>query len=111
MNQTDIIVVLTHVPDQNCALRIANALIEAKLAACVNIGSAVQSVYEWEGQVETTTEFSIQIKAKQSAYQDIEKLILAYHPYELPDIIVLNVIGGLEQYLQWVRKENNDENR
>lgn len=104
MNQIDIIVVLTHVPDQNCAVRIAKALIEAKLAACVNIGSAVQSVYKWEGNIETTTEFPIQIKAKQSAYQDIENLILAYHPYELPDIIALNVTGGLKQYLQWVRQ-------
>ncbi len=104
MNQTDIIVVLTHVPDQNCASRIAKALIEAKLAACVNIGSAVQSIYEWEGKVETTTEFPIQIKAKQNAYQDIENLILECHPYELPDIIALNIVGGLEQYLQWVRQ-------
>lgn len=104
MNQTNIIVVLTHVPDQNCASRIAKALIEAKLAACVNIGGASESIYEWDGKVETATEYPIQIKANKSAYQDIEKLILELHPYELPDIIVLHVDGGLERYLQWVRQ-------
>lgn len=55
------IVVLTHVPDQACAERIAKALINAKLAACVNIGAAGQSIYPWKGEVETQTEFPLHI--------------------------------------------------
>ena len=105
MHETDIIVVLTHVPEQIYAERIANALIEAKLAACVNIGSACQSVYEWKGNLEMQTEFPLQIKTSQRCYTQIETLILEMHPYELPDIIVLNVHGGLNRYLQWVNNQ------
>lgn len=105
MPENDIIVVLTHVPDQICAERIANALITAKLAACVNIGSACQSVYVWENKVETQTEIPLHIKTSQHCYTKIEALILEMHPYELPDIIVLNVHGGLNRYLQWVNKQ------
>lgn len=105
MPENDIIVVLTHVPDQICAERIANALITAKLAACVNIGSACQSVYEWDNKVEVQTEIPLHIKTSQHCYTKIEALILKMHPYELPDIIVLNVHGGLNRYLQWVNEQ------
>ncbi|MCL4143454.1 UNVERIFIED_CONTAM: hypothetical protein GTU68_039571 [Idotea baltica] len=105
MPENNIIVLLTHVPDQNCAERIANALIAAKLAACVNIGSAGQSVYEWQGMIEMQTEIPIQIKTSQDCYTKIETLILEMHPYELPDIMILNVDGGFEPYLQWVNTQ------
>jgi len=100
-----LIVVCTHVPDQICAERIANALISAKLAACVNIGSACQSVYEWQGKVETQTEFPLHIKTNKDCYTEVEALILSMHPYELPDIMVLNVHGGYNRYLQWVNDQ------
>ncbi|QVL46465.1 MAG: divalent-cation tolerance protein CutA [Methylophilaceae bacterium] len=96
------IVVLVHVPDLDCAKHIANALITAKLAACVNIGAACQSVYEWQGTIETQTEFPLEIKTHQRCYQAVEALILEMHPYELPGIIALNVHGGYHAYLQWV---------
>lgn len=102
MLRNDIIVVLTHVPDQNCAERIAKALIAAKLAACVNIGHAGQSVYEWQGKIEMQSEIPIHIKTSQHHYTNIEALILTMHPYELPDIIALNIHGGFTPYLQWV---------
>jgi periplasmic divalent cation tolerance protein len=102
MSKADIIVVLTHAPDQICAERIAKAIIKSKLAACVNIGSACQSVYEWENKLEVQTEIPIQIKTCQRCYTELEALISEMHPYELPDIITLNVDGGLSKYLQWV---------
>ncbi|MGJ8619073.1 MAG: divalent-cation tolerance protein CutA [Methylophilaceae bacterium] len=102
MPKSDIIVVLTHVPDQICAEHIAKALIKAKLAACVNIGNACQSLYEWENELEVQTEIPIHIKTSRRCYIKLEALILDMHPYELPDIIVLNVDGGLNKYLQWV---------
>lgn len=102
MSNADIIVVLTHVPDLICAENIAKAVIKSKLAACVNIGSACQSVYEWKNKLEVQTEIPIQIKTCQRCYTELEALILEVHPYELPDIITLNVHGGLNQYLQWV---------
>ncbi|MEE9330927.1 MAG: divalent-cation tolerance protein CutA [Methylophilaceae bacterium] len=105
MNNNDIIVVLTHVPDQSCAEHIAKALIAAKLAACVNISSTCQSIYEWQDKIETQTEVPIHIKTSQHLYTKVEALILEMHPYELPDIIVLNVHGGFKQYLQWVNAQ------
>jgi len=105
MHDNDIIVVLTHVPDQICAERIAKALIEAKLAACVNIGSACQSMYVWNNKIETQTEIPLQIKTCQDCYPKIETLILSMHPYELPDIMTLSIHGGLPAYLQWVNAQ------
>jgi len=105
MHENDIIVVLTHVPDQICAERIAKALIETKLAACVNIGSACQSIYEWKNKIEMQTEIPLQIKTCQDSYPKIEALILSMHPYELPDIITLSIRGGLPAYLQWVNAQ------
>jgi len=102
MPENDIIIVLTHVPDQNCAERIAKALIAAKLAACVNIGNAGKSIYQWQGKIEVQAEVPIHIKTNQQYYTKIETLILEMHPYELPDITTLNVHGGFEPYLQWV---------
>ena len=105
MPKNNIIVVLTHVPDQICAQRIANALIKDKLAACVNIGAACQSVYEWKNTVETQTEFPLRIKTNQDCYSKLEALIVEMHPYELPDIIALNVHGVYTPYLQWVNDQ------
>jgi periplasmic divalent cation tolerance protein len=101
-NNNNTILVLTHVPDQIVAERIANALIKAKLAACINIGAACQSIYEWKDAIETQTEFPLHIKTNQDCYQKVEALILKMHPYELPDIIALNVHGGYNAYLQWL---------
>ncbi len=105
MPKNDIIVVLTHVPDLISAENIAKALIKSKLAACVNIGSTCQSHYEWNNQLEVQTEIPIHIKTSQRCYSEVEALILKMHPYELPDIIALNVDGGLNQYLQWVNDQ------
>jgi len=105
MPETNIIVVLTHVPDQICAQAIANALIKSKLAACVSIGAACQSVYEWGSEVQTQTEFPLYIKTNQDYYTKIEALVVEMHPYELPDILVLSVHGGYGPYLQWVNDQ------
>ncbi len=105
MHKNDIIVVFTHVPEQNCAERIAKALITAKLAACVNIGHVGQSIYEWQGKIEVQSEIPIHIKTCTDCYTKIEALILEMHPYELPDIMTLHVHGGYEQYLQWVNTQ------
>lgn len=101
----DNIIVLTHVPDLNTAKQIAQALVSAKLAACVNIAEASQSVYEWQGKVHCETEFALSIKTNQAAYQQVETLILDMHPYELPDIISLSIDSGYAPYLQWVNQQ------
>lgn len=102
MSQEEIMMVLTNVPDSACAHLIAEALINGKLAACVNIMSPCLSVYSWQQQLERTTEIPMMIKTTRHAYPALQATLLKLHPYELPEIITLHVDGGLPAYLQWV---------
>lgn len=95
----------THVPDMACAERMANALINEQLAACVNISSPVRSIYRWQGQIETAEEVGLSIKTTQQAYPRLAEKIRALHPYELPEIVGIHVNEGLPAYLRWIRSE------
>lgn len=92
-------------PDEAGAKQLAESLIEQKLAACVNILSPCQSVYTWQGNVEHTCEIPLMIKTDQAHYAALETAIINAHPYELPEIISINVNGGLPKYLQWVNAQ------
>jgi periplasmic divalent cation tolerance protein len=102
MDNDEIIIVLTHVPDETCANKIADLLIQQQLAACVNIQSPCQSVYAWKNTIERATEWPMTIKTTRQQYAEVESCISKHHPYELPDILCLHVDGGLPAYLQWV---------
>jgi periplasmic divalent cation tolerance protein len=99
------IVILTTVPDRETADRIAAVLVEAKLAACVNILPSVRSVYRWQGVVEKTDENQLLIKTAVERYREVEEAIRAHHPYEVPEIIALPISAGLPAYLQWLADE------
>ena len=101
----DAILILSTVPDAETAERIASVLVEAKLAACVNILPAVRSVYRWRGAVEKAEENQLLIKTTAARYREVEEAIRAHHPYEVPEIIALPVTGGLPAYLQWLTDE------
>ena len=101
----DIFLVITHLPDRECAQRVADALIENRAAACVNITAQCTSVYRWQGKVETANEVPLLIKTTRNAYARVEAIICAHHPYELPEIIAVPVSAGLPDYLQWVSQE------
>jgi len=96
------IVVLTNAPDRAVARRIADALIERKLAACVNMLAECTSVYRWKGQIETATEVPLLIKTRADIYDEVEAAIRALHPYELPEIIAIPVERGSRDFLDWV---------
>ena len=100
-----ILLVLTNLPDQASALRLAQALVEERACACVNILAPCVSVYRWQDVVETATETPLLIKTTRGAYPGLEKIIRAHHPYELPEIIAVPVDVGLPGYLQWVAQE------
>lgn len=100
-----IILVVTHLPDQASAERLAATLVENGLAACVNILAPCLSVYRWQGAVEKATEIPLLIKTRAERYPELEATIRTQHPYELPEIITLPVSGGLSAYLDWVEKE------
>lgn len=105
MSGADVLLVLTNLPDRDSAQRVAQALIESRAAACVNMLAECASVYRWHGQVETASEVPLLIKTTRAAYPRLEETIRAHHPYELPEIIAVPVGAGLTGYLQWVAQE------
>lgn len=104
------LLVITNLPDQESAQRVAETLISLRLAACVNILAPCTSVYRWQGQVETAQEIPLLIKTLAVHYSKVEAAIRQQHPYELPEIIAVPVHAGLPEYLAWIKAEtNNDE--
>ena len=102
-------IVLTTTPDRGVAQNIARALIERRLAACVNILAGCESVYRWRGQIETASEVPLMIKTRAAIYDDVEAAIRSLHPYELPEIVAVSVERGLPAYLDWVSAETVTE--
>jgi periplasmic divalent cation tolerance protein len=100
-----ILLVLTNCPDEESANAIALALVEERLAACVNILPRVQSIYRWQGTVESATEIPLFIKSTASNYPALEAAIRDRHPYQVPEIIALPVERGLPAYLDWIATE------
>ncbi|MDE2118395.1 MAG: divalent-cation tolerance protein CutA [Betaproteobacteria bacterium] len=101
----EIILVFTNLPDRDSAQRMAQALIENRTAACVNILAECGSVYRWQGKTETASEVPLLVKSTRAAYPRLEATIRAHHPYELPEIIAVPVSAGFPGYLQWVARE------
>ncbi len=101
----DIRLVITNCPDEETANRIALAVVEAKLAACVNILPRVQSIYRWQGAVESAAEVPLLIKTTAAAYPALEAAIRESHPYDVPEIIALPITAGLPAYLNWLAAE------
>lgn len=95
-------VVLTTVGNREESEKIANALVEAEIAACVNIVGPVRSIYRWEGKVENAEEFLLFVKTWGDAYERVEEMIRGLHSYDLPECIALRVEKGSEHYLEWV---------
>ena len=96
------LIVLCTVPDQSSAEQIGGALVDERLAACVNILPGVTSVYSWQGKRETDREVVLIIKTRQGVYQNLEQRIVALHPYELPEIVAVPLVEGLAGYLGWI---------
>jgi periplasmic divalent cation tolerance protein len=101
------ILVLTSLPDHEGALALARSLVTGRLAACVNVGAPVESMYHWHGEFETAREVPLVIKTRQALYGAVEAAVRAAHPYELPEIIAVPVIHGLAGYLDWIANETH----
>ena len=97
--------VITNCPDEETANSIALAVVEAQLAACVNILPRVQSIYRWQGAVESAVEVPLLIKTTAAAYPALEAAIRERHPYDVPEIIALPITAGLPAYLNWLADE------
>jgi len=99
------LLVLTNLPDRAAAERIADLLIEKRLAACVNILAPCRSVYRWKGAVQHDEEHPLLVKTTTERYAELERAIRDAHPYELPEIIAVPIERGLPEYLGWVSAE------
>ena len=99
------LLVLTNLPDRAAAERLADTLIEQRVAACVNILAPCRSVYRWKGAVQHDEEHPMLIKTAAERYPDLEAAIRAAHPYELPEIIAVPIERGLPAYLEWLAAE------
>jgi len=103
-NSKDLLMVYCTCPDHDAAIKMANAIIDAGLAACVNIIPSLTSVYRWQGERRQGTEELLLIKTTKSAYSALEKHISESHPYELPEIIAVSIKDGLPAYLDWAHE-------
>jgi len=102
---TEVLLVLTNCPDDGTASRMARALVENRLAACVNELPPVNSTYRWQGGVEEATEVPLLIKCTRERYAAVEEAIRQLHPYTVPEIVALPVTVGYAPYLRWVADE------
>jgi periplasmic divalent cation tolerance protein len=97
-------VVLLTAPDETVARGLAGALVEARLAACVNLVAGVRSVYRWEGAVEEQAEILLVVKTRAAHAGELERLVRERHPYQVPELLRLPVLGGSAPYLAWLRE-------
>lgn len=95
-------IVLTTCPSSETATALAEQLIEAKLAACINVIPGVRSYYEWKGKLETGTEHLLLIKSRCDVFDALQIVITSAHPYELPEIIAVPITAGSSPYLVWL---------
>ncbi len=93
---------LTTVSDPEEATRLARLLVEQRLAACVNILPGVQSVYRWQGAIETAAELLLIIKTSADLIPEVQATLAAHHSYEVPEFLVWPIQGGAENYLHWL---------
>lgn len=101
----DVLLVLTNCPDTAVAERIARALVENRLAACVNQLPPVTSTYRWQGAVESAVEVTLLIKCTRERYPAVEEAIRQLHPYRVPEILAVPIVAGFGPYLRWVDDE------
>lgn len=102
---TDILLVFSTFPDADIARHTGTLLIESQLAACVNLCPQIQSIYRWQGKVETDTEVLAIFKTTQAAYAAFEQKLIELHPYDVPEILALPIEKASAAYAQWVMSE------
>ncbi|MEM2106710.1 MAG: divalent-cation tolerance protein CutA [Candidatus Bathyarchaeia archaeon] len=101
------ITVMVTCPDEETATKIARSLTVKRLAACVNITPKIKSIYRWEGKIEEADEHLLIIKSKRRLLKKIIEDVKANHPYKIPEVISLQIVGGSKDYIDWIIKETS----
>lgn len=99
------LVILCTAPSEEVAAELARGLVEAKLAACVNVIGGLRSFYTWKGEVHDEREVQLVIKTRRARYDALEAWLGEHHPYEVPEILALPVERGSRLYLDWVEQQ------
>jgi periplasmic divalent cation tolerance protein len=106
----DVVVVLTTMPDDAArADELARALVDDRLAACVNVSAPMRSTYRWKDAVERETERQLIIKTTRERLRDLEARVRELHPYQLPEFIVITVEAASKGYTEWVTQETRKD--
>ena len=101
---SDPIVVFVTCGSEEEGLKIANAVVEDHLAACVNLVSPIRSIYRWEGKIWDEKEWLLIIKTQEERFEALEKKVKSLHSYSVPEIISLPIAEGSSSYLDWIRE-------
>jgi len=101
---SDPIVVFVTCGSEEEGLKIANAVVEDHLAACVNLVSPIRSIYRWEGKIWDEKEWLLIIKTQKDRFEQLEKKVKSLHSYSVPEIISLPIAEGSSSYLDWIRE-------
>jgi periplasmic divalent cation tolerance protein len=96
------VTVLVTAPNMKTARKLARAALQARLVACANLLPKIESHYWWQNKIETGAEVLLLFKTRQSRVAELEKLVVASHPYDTPEFIVVPIAGGNRRYLNWL---------
>ena len=102
---TDVRTILLTAPDAETAERLGRVLVEERLAACANVVPGVVSVFRWEGAVQREAEALVIVKTVAARVEEVRARVVELHPYDVPEVLVLPVLGGHAPYLAWVAEE------
>ncbi len=103
MEHKEIVVYIT-APNEDEAARIAKALVEARLAGCVNIIRNIRSIYNWQGRIEDEPEVLMVVKTQKSLFEELSKKVRELHSYSVPEIIALPIVEGSQDYIRWLKE-------
>jgi periplasmic divalent cation tolerance protein len=103
MSDASIVVVLVTASGDEEARRIGRALVDERLAACVNVIGPIASIFRWKDRVQEESEHLLVVKARRADVERLAARVRALHSYEVPEVLALDVVGGAAPYLDWVR--------
>jgi periplasmic divalent cation tolerance protein len=101
-DMTDKTLILVTCGNRREAKKIARRLVESKLAACVNVGSPVESIYRWKGKIKDDREYLLLIKTRRELFPIVEATVRALHSYSTPEIVAVPIVEGSQDYLAWI---------
>lgn len=109
IDRSQMSLVMVTCPNKESANRIASSLTSKKLAACVNITQEIRSIYRWKGKIEESRELLLIVKTRKGLLGKITQEVKLNHPYQVPEVIVLPIVGGSQEYIKWLIKETSQE--